>query len=294
MFIFSWLGSEEAEKVRRSHIADAVADYCTFRKGLVSLFGRFELEGAFLATLRNLRHSGAESIAAFSARTTNLCSRAYPNFSTEDQLSLAVDHFIADVSSRECLQREQARRTIEWQEAIRIAQASEAARLSDYVHSTAAAVANPAAISNPNAMLHSDATFGFSTSCANAIASISRPGPRDKQQNAHAPRSKQPRAIPDFVKAKRPWSLQENAHAHSTGNTRDPPPYSKTSDVMAAKEMNSEPSQPAASSDSVVCYKCGKRGHISSGCSSELKPRRCFACSGFGHISRNCPSRQPQ
>ena len=83
-FILSWLGSEKAEKVRRSHIGDAVADYCTFRKSLVSLFERFEFEGAYRATLRNLRQSGAESIAANAARTINLYSRAYSNFSTED------------------------------------------------------------------------------------------------------------------------------------------------------------------------------------------------------------------
>ena len=110
-FILDWLGSEEAEKVRNSHIVDAVADYCTFRKGLVSLFGRFEFEGAYRARLRNLRQSGAESIAAYASHTTDLCSRADPNFSTEDQQSLAVDHFIAvitDVSSREYPQRERA------------------------------------------------------------------------------------------------------------------------------------------------------------------------------------------
>ena len=73
-FILSWLGSEEAEKVRRSHIADAVADYCTFREGLVSLVGRFEFEGAYRATLRNLRQSGAESIAAYSV-SRKTCAR---------------------------------------------------------------------------------------------------------------------------------------------------------------------------------------------------------------------------
>ena len=70
------------------------------------------------------RHSGTlkfstESIDVDAARTTDLCSRAYPNFSTEDQLSPAVDHFIvADVSSREYKQRTRAFRTLEWQEAI--------------------------------------------------------------------------------------------------------------------------------------------------------------------------------
>ena len=231
------------------------------------MFGQFEFEGAYRATYRNLRQSGAESIAAYAARTMDFCSQAYPNFSTEEQLSLAVDHFIAgiaDVSSHEYLQLERASRTLEWQEEIRIAQASEAARLSDYVHSTAAAVANPAAISNPNPMLHFDATFGSATSCTNAIALNSRPGPRDKQQNAHAPRNRQPRASPDSRKPKRFSSLQANAIAHSSGNSRDPLPYSTTSDVMAARELIREPSQPAASSNFIICYKCGKRGPISS------------------------------
>ena len=115
----------------------------------MSLFGRFEFEGAYFATLQNLRQAGAESIAAYAARTTELCLLAYPNFSTKDQLSLAVDYFIsgvADVSSRDYLQRDRACRTLEWQVAIRIAQASEAARLSDYVHLAAAYISNPAAI----------------------------------------------------------------------------------------------------------------------------------------------------
>ena len=174
---------------------------------------------------------------------------------------------------------------------IRIAQASETARLSDYVHSTAADVANPVVISNPNAKLHCDATFGSATSCTNAISLNSRPCPREKQQNAHEPRSKPPRACPDSRKSKRSSSLQENASAHSTGNPHDPPPYSKTSESMAARESNRQPSQPAANLNSVVCYKCGKRGHISSVCNSESKPRRCFALSVFGHINRNSPSR---
>ena len=46
-FVLSWLGSDESEKVRRSHIADDVGDYDKFRDGLITLFGRFEFEGAF-------------------------------------------------------------------------------------------------------------------------------------------------------------------------------------------------------------------------------------------------------
>ena len=63
---------------------------------------------------------------------------------------------------------------------------------------------------------------------------------------------------------------------------------------MAARKSNRETSQPAANLNSVVCYKCGKRGHFFSVCNLESKPCRCVACSGFGHISRNCFSRQPQ
>ena len=108
-FVLAWLGSEEADKVRRSHVVDTVASYEKFRDGLIALFGRFEFEGAYRATLRGLRQSGSESVAAYAARTTDLCSHAYAEFSTEAQMSLAFDHFIAglaDSSSREYLQRE--------------------------------------------------------------------------------------------------------------------------------------------------------------------------------------------
>ena len=113
--MLSWRGSEEAKKVHRSHTADKIADYSTFREGLILHFGRFEFEGAYLASLRSLRQSSAESIAAYSARITDLCSRAYADFTTEHQLSLAVDHFIAgmaDISSRDYLQWERARRVL--------------------------------------------------------------------------------------------------------------------------------------------------------------------------------------
>ena len=138
-------------------------------------------------------------------------------------------------------------------------------------------------------------TFGSATSCTNAICSNSRPGPRDKQQNAHAPRSKSA-----CTSACKSWFRDIKATIVSARKSERAlywqplrrPPYSKTSDVIAAKKLNRKPSQAAANSNSVVCYKCGRRGHVSSVCNLESKPRRCFACSGFGHISRNCPSRQ--
>ena len=81
-------------------------------------------------------------MAAYASRTTDLCSNAYAGFSPEAQLSLTVDHVIAglaDLSTREYAQRERAQRTLEWLETVRIAQASEASRLSN-PSSTAVAV----------------------------------------------------------------------------------------------------------------------------------------------------------
>ena len=73
-------------------------------------------------------------MAAYAVRTTDFCSHAYAEFLTEAQLSLTVDYYIAglaDSLSREYLQRERAQRTLEWLVTVRIAQPSEAARLSN-------------------------------------------------------------------------------------------------------------------------------------------------------------------
>ena len=82
-FLMASLGAEEAEKVRRSHLADDIADYAKFKSGVEALFGTFEFEGSFRAQLRTHAQSGAESIAAYAARTTNVCSKDYPAFTTE-------------------------------------------------------------------------------------------------------------------------------------------------------------------------------------------------------------------
>ena len=52
-FLMASLGAEEAEKVRRSHLADAIADYPKFKSGVETLFGKFEFEVSFRAQLRN-------------------------------------------------------------------------------------------------------------------------------------------------------------------------------------------------------------------------------------------------
>jgi len=71
LFVLQWLGVDEADKVRRSHIVDHISNYDEFRKDLITLFGRFEFEDQYRALLRNLRQSASESIAAFAARTSD-------------------------------------------------------------------------------------------------------------------------------------------------------------------------------------------------------------------------------
>ena len=43
-FILSWHGANEAEKVRRSHFIGDDTDFCKFREGLFTLFGRLDFE----------------------------------------------------------------------------------------------------------------------------------------------------------------------------------------------------------------------------------------------------------
>ena len=125
-FLMALLGADEAEKERRSHLADFIADYAKFKSGVEALFGKFEFEGSFRAQLRTNAQSRAESIAAYAARTTDVCSKAYPAFATEKQLSLAVDHFIAglaDITMRDYLLHDRACRSLSWQEIVQMAQA---------------------------------------------------------------------------------------------------------------------------------------------------------------------------
>ena len=89
--------------------------------------------------------------------------------------------------------RERARRPLEWQEAVRIAQASEAARLSEPVHSNAAAILHRASSNSGGAIA--------STSAANTAP---RGNARDRQKkNAYFSRSMQPCTNRDFDKQSR-------------------------------------------------------------------------------------------
>ena len=75
-FFLASLGSSESKKVRRSHVAESVADYAAFKKDVETLFGKFEFEGSYRAMLFSHAQAGAESIAAYSACTTDVCSKA--------------------------------------------------------------------------------------------------------------------------------------------------------------------------------------------------------------------------
>ena len=144
-FLIALLNAEEAEKVQCWHLADAIADYAKFKSGVEALLGKFEFEGSFRAQLRTHAQSGAETIAAYAARTTDVCSKAYTAFATETQLSLAVNHFIAglaDTTTRDYLLRDRACRPLSWQEVVQLAQACEASRLLLHAPSTFSAAAS--------------------------------------------------------------------------------------------------------------------------------------------------------
>ena len=114
-FIISWLGPIEAEKVRRFHFVANGVDYSRIREGLFTLFGHLDFENSYNQNLGVLKQSGAESVAAFGSRTTDLSTLAYPDFPTDLQLDLSVNHIISclrDAFSREYLRRERALRRI--------------------------------------------------------------------------------------------------------------------------------------------------------------------------------------
>ena len=107
----------EAENVRRSHVKDNVADYLLVKQSVKTLFGKFEFDGSYSSMLRSHVQSGSESIAVYAAFTTYVCSKAYPNYSTETQLSLAIDHFISglvDSTTRDYLLHDRASRLLTW------------------------------------------------------------------------------------------------------------------------------------------------------------------------------------
>ena len=115
MIILVWLGSKEAEKVRRFNFVWDGVDYETFRKCLFALFDRLDFENSYRQQLCLLVRLGAESVPAVASLTTDFSMRAYPEFLTDLQLDLAVDHFISgrrDASSLVHLRQQRVRRRI--------------------------------------------------------------------------------------------------------------------------------------------------------------------------------------
>ena len=126
--IISWLGANKTEKVRRFHLFGDDVDYSAFKNGLITLFRRLEFEDLYRLQLRKLAQAGSESVASYAARTTDLTTRAYPKFSTENQLDIAVENFesrLRNASTLDYLRHKRARRSIIWQDAVQMAQACE-------------------------------------------------------------------------------------------------------------------------------------------------------------------------
>ena len=146
--------------------------------------------------LRSHFQAGAESIAAYAARTTDVCSKAYAGFSTDSQLSLAVDHFIAglvDATSRDYLLHDLACRALTWQETVQMAHSCKASRLS--LHSTTNVADAASATSN--------APSPNERTCANAentVAPAWKQSARDGRAKASAHLSRK---------------LNENSRAHA-------------------------------------------------------------------------------
>ena len=284
-FLMASLGAEEAEKVRRSHVADAIADYAKFKSGVEALFGKFEFKGSFRAQLRTHAQAGAETIAAYAARTTDVCSKAYPAFATETQLSFAVDHFIAglaDITTRDYLLHDRACRSHSWQEVVQMAQACEASHL--LLHAPAAAavttstkVAAPATATS--ACAHDEIT------AAPAWQSKSARDGRAKR-GAHSSRKDDQQTRASAARTSHPQQNAPSSVAH------EPPPHSNSDNsARATAGQAKSTTKPRA----IMCYKCGKNGHVASACNSDARPaRKCYACGGIGHITRDCAARAAQ
>ena len=266
LFVMSWLGFAESNKVRRSHIADDVAEYDKFREGLLTLFGRHEFQDSFRGQLRSLRQSGSEAVADFPVRVTDLCSRAYSKFFTEDQLDLAVSHFIsglADVTSREFLRRERARQNINWQEAVQMAQASEPLHALDPVAASAQHCSPGTSIAG------------------NAVAS------------SHFENNFAPDGVASTSVAVNSSGAYEGFHpagnTSTCARTSTDHPRAKSHSARVPMQCGNAVRQAAAPPS---CYNCGASDHLvraypmNLGCSVV-----CYTCGGAGHMSRVCPSR---
>ena len=252
-FLLALLGAEEAQYVRRSHLADAIADYAKVKSGVEALFGTLEFEGSFRAQLRTHQQSAAESIAAYAARTTDVCMKAYPAFARETQISLAVDHFIvrkADTTTRDYLLHDRACRSLSLQEVLQMAQSCEASRL--LLHAPVAA----GVITSSKVAAHATATSACEQDDITAATSWQAKSSRDGRVKRGA-QSKRKGDQQAHASAVRPLYMQQNA---PFSVAQAPPPYrnSENSTRDSAGKANSTSKQRA-----ITCYNCGKSGPAS-------------------------------
>ena len=80
-------------------------DYTEFNITLITLFGWLKFEGSNRQHLRDFAQTGAEFVASFASRTTELSLGAYFEFPTKIELDLEVKHYVSelrDVATRNC------------------------------------------------------------------------------------------------------------------------------------------------------------------------------------------------
>lgn len=83
-FIILWLNANNTENIRRFHFFGDDLNKTEFKNGFITLFGRFEFDDSYRQQLSELVQTCSESVTLYAAQTTDLTTRAYPKFSTEN------------------------------------------------------------------------------------------------------------------------------------------------------------------------------------------------------------------
>ena len=144
-----------------------------------------------------------------------------PNFSTDDQLSLAVDHFISEIvniSSQDtlcvnaCVVCWNGKKLLESRMRATLPRAS--------------------------------SISGGAITSTIAVNRAARGNARDRQkENAHSPRSRQPRTDRDSEKQSRPMPKQEYSSSRDYTTIRDPAQFDITSCAMATSKPDCDPNR---------------------------------------------------
>ena len=223
---------------------------------------------------------------------TNVCSEAYPNFSTDTLLSLTLDHFISaltDTTTRYYLFHDRACHALTWQETVQMAQACDALLLSLHASPVAAAVANTM-VGAPSL---DECMRAFAK---NTVAPMWQQSARDWEVKSatHLSRKFSSENSPSHAnKSKGPSTAQQNS---LPSTKREPPPYSKSpSNNNSLVKTENFVTQNSFRHRAVKCFKCGKSGHIASACAGDAKSvLKCFGCNSVGQMVCNCPTHAAQ